>query len=166
MVNQIRWFIGLDPSDTVQKCAEHDIVVEAYSPFAHGLIVYHPEIGSGEDHLQPPSVQRSNAKHYKSNTLTEVKEYPGYAHCCPPRRVGSGSPTTPWPGPWNTRGDRGAPDPDHTHRRNTLLEVGGLQRLPHGRATAAYRFGDLGSEVSRSIFVPQFLASTVGGVSR
>jgi diketogulonate reductase-like aldo/keto reductase len=44
MVNQIRWFIGLDPSGTVDKCAEHDIVVEAYSPFAHGLIVNHPEI--------------------------------------------------------------------------------------------------------------------------
>ncbi|GAA0911801.1 hypothetical protein Vau01_103690 [Virgisporangium aurantiacum] len=44
MVNQIRWFIGLDPSDTVRTCAEHDIVVEAYSPFAHGLIVNHPEI--------------------------------------------------------------------------------------------------------------------------
>jgi diketogulonate reductase-like aldo/keto reductase len=44
MVNQIRWFIGLAPSDTVQTCAEHDIVVEAYSPFAHGLIVNHPEI--------------------------------------------------------------------------------------------------------------------------
>ncbi len=44
MVNQIRWFIGLDPSDTVAKCAEHDIIVEAYSPFAHGLIVNHPEI--------------------------------------------------------------------------------------------------------------------------
>jgi len=45
MVNQIRWFIGLDPSATLDKCAEHDIVVEAYSPFAHGLIVNHPEIG-------------------------------------------------------------------------------------------------------------------------
>ena len=44
MVSQIRWFIGLDPSDIVQTCAEHDIVVEAYSPFAHGLIVNHPEI--------------------------------------------------------------------------------------------------------------------------
>ena len=43
-VNQIRWFIGLDPADTVAACAEHDIVVEAYSPFAHGLIVNHPEI--------------------------------------------------------------------------------------------------------------------------
>jgi diketogulonate reductase-like aldo/keto reductase len=45
MVNQIRWFIGLDTYDTVQRCAEHDIVVEAHSPFAHGLIVNHPEIG-------------------------------------------------------------------------------------------------------------------------
>jgi diketogulonate reductase-like aldo/keto reductase len=45
MVNQIRWFIGLDPSATVAACAEHDIVLEAYSPFAHGLIVNHPEIG-------------------------------------------------------------------------------------------------------------------------
>ncbi|MCA0294686.1 MAG: aldo/keto reductase [Actinobacteria bacterium] len=44
MVDQIRWFIGLDPSDTVATCAEHGIVVEAYSPFAHGLIVNHPEI--------------------------------------------------------------------------------------------------------------------------
>ena len=39
-----RWFIGHDPSDTVQKCAEHAIATEAYSPFAHGLIVIHPEI--------------------------------------------------------------------------------------------------------------------------
>jgi hypothetical protein len=28
----------------------------------------------------PPSVQRSNAKHYKSDTVTEVKEYEGRAH--------------------------------------------------------------------------------------
>ena len=45
MVDQIRWFVGLDPSDTVRTCVEHEIVVEAYSPFAHGLIVNHPEIG-------------------------------------------------------------------------------------------------------------------------
>ena len=44
MVNQIRWFIGLDPSATVEACAANGIVVEAYSPFAHGLIVNHPEI--------------------------------------------------------------------------------------------------------------------------
>ncbi len=44
MVNQIRWFIGLDPSATVEVCKANGIVVEAYSPFAHGLIVNHPEI--------------------------------------------------------------------------------------------------------------------------
>jgi pimeloyl-ACP methyl ester carboxylesterase len=40
-------------------------------------------ISGGEDHLMPPAVQRSNARHYKSNTITEVKEYPGYAHLLP-----------------------------------------------------------------------------------
>jgi hypothetical protein len=31
----------------------------------------------------PPAVQRSNAKHYKSNTITEVKEFEGRAHLMP-----------------------------------------------------------------------------------
>jgi pimeloyl-ACP methyl ester carboxylesterase len=37
-------------------------------------------ISGGEDHLMPPSVQQSNAKHYKSDTITEIREYPGRAH--------------------------------------------------------------------------------------
>ena len=41
----------------------------------------------------------------KSNTVTEVKEYPGYATYCPPERAGNRSPTTPWPGPSSTRGN-------------------------------------------------------------
>jgi pimeloyl-ACP methyl ester carboxylesterase len=40
-------------------------------------------ISGSEDHLMPPSVQRSNAKHYKSDTTTEVKEYDGFAHLLP-----------------------------------------------------------------------------------
>jgi len=43
-VDQIQWYIGYDVSDTVAACAEHGIVVEAYSPFAHGRIVNHPDI--------------------------------------------------------------------------------------------------------------------------
>jgi pimeloyl-ACP methyl ester carboxylesterase len=35
------------------------------------------------DNLMPPSVQRSNAKHYKSNTITEVKEFEGRSHLMP-----------------------------------------------------------------------------------
>jgi pimeloyl-ACP methyl ester carboxylesterase len=40
-------------------------------------------ISGAEDHLMPPSVQRSNAKHYKSRTITEVKEFPGRSHLMP-----------------------------------------------------------------------------------
>jgi pimeloyl-ACP methyl ester carboxylesterase len=43
-------------------------------------------ISAGEDHLMPPKIQQSNAKHYKSNTITEVKEYQGYAHLLPAQR--------------------------------------------------------------------------------
>ena len=31
----------------------------------------------------PPAIQKSNLKHYKSNTITEIKEYEGYAHLLP-----------------------------------------------------------------------------------
>ncbi|MGA4728282.1 alpha/beta hydrolase [Micromonospora taraxaci] len=37
-------------------------------------------ISGSEDHIMPPSVQRSNAAHYKGDTITEVKLYHGYAH--------------------------------------------------------------------------------------
>ena len=40
-------------------------------------------LSGGEDHLMPPAVQRSNAKHYKSKTVTEIREYPGRAHLMP-----------------------------------------------------------------------------------
>lgn len=40
---------------------------------------------SGEnDHLMPPKVQASNAKHYKAaGTVTEVVEFPGRSHLLP-----------------------------------------------------------------------------------
>jgi pimeloyl-ACP methyl ester carboxylesterase len=40
-------------------------------------------ISGGEDNLMPPKVQRSNLKHYTSNTITEIREYPGKAHLLP-----------------------------------------------------------------------------------
>ncbi|NYJ06170.1 hypothetical protein [Petropleomorpha daqingensis] len=40
-------------------------------------------VSGGEDHIMPPSVQRSNAHHYHGDTVTEVREYPGYAHLLP-----------------------------------------------------------------------------------
>jgi len=40
-------------------------------------------ISGAEDHLMPPAVQRSNADHYKSKTVTEVKVFEGRAHLMP-----------------------------------------------------------------------------------
>jgi len=34
-------------------------------------------ISGSEDHLMPPKIQQSNAKHYKSATITEVEEFEG-----------------------------------------------------------------------------------------
>jgi len=31
----------------------------------------------------PPAIQRSNVRHYRSDTVTERIEYPGYAHLLP-----------------------------------------------------------------------------------
>jgi pimeloyl-ACP methyl ester carboxylesterase len=36
-----------------------------------------------EDHLMPPSVQRANLRHYRSDTVTELKEFEGRAHLMP-----------------------------------------------------------------------------------
>jgi pimeloyl-ACP methyl ester carboxylesterase len=41
-------------------------------------------ISGSEDHLMPPKIQQSNAKHYKSNTVTEVVEFDG-PHLLPSR---------------------------------------------------------------------------------
>jgi diketogulonate reductase-like aldo/keto reductase len=57
MVNQIRWFVGVDTSATVAACAEHGILIEAYSPFAHGLIVNHPELSEIAAHYGVSAAQ-------------------------------------------------------------------------------------------------------------
>ena len=43
-------------------------------------------VSGSEDHIMPPSVQRSNAKHYKSDTITEHVVYDGYAHLLPAQK--------------------------------------------------------------------------------
>jgi pimeloyl-ACP methyl ester carboxylesterase len=68
-----------------------DSVLANLTPGPQAIAVdYHNEarapllfISGSEDHLMPPAVQRSNAKHYKSNTITEVKEFPGRSHLMP-----------------------------------------------------------------------------------
>ncbi|MEV2240706.1 alpha/beta hydrolase [Micromonospora sp. NPDC049891] len=43
-------------------------------------------VSGSEDHIMPPAVQKSNAEHYKSNTITERREYDGYAHLLPAQK--------------------------------------------------------------------------------
>ncbi len=43
-------------------------------------------VSGAEDHIMPPAVQESNAKHYKSRTVTEHREYAGYAHLLPAQK--------------------------------------------------------------------------------
>jgi pimeloyl-ACP methyl ester carboxylesterase len=40
-------------------------------------------MSGGEDHIMPPKVQRSNLKHYKSDTITEIVEFEGRSHLMP-----------------------------------------------------------------------------------
>ncbi|MQA36015.1 alpha/beta hydrolase [Modestobacter roseus] len=40
-------------------------------------------ISGSEDHIMPPSVQRSNAKHYRGDTVTELREHEGFPHLLP-----------------------------------------------------------------------------------
>jgi pimeloyl-ACP methyl ester carboxylesterase len=43
-------------------------------------------VSGSEDHIMPPAVPESNRKHYKSNAITERREYEGYAHLLPAQK--------------------------------------------------------------------------------
>ena len=70
-------------------------------------------ISGSEDHLMPPAVQRSNAKHYRSNTITEIREIPGRSHLMSAQQKWEGSPTMHWRGPRNMRRASCRPLPHH-----------------------------------------------------
>lgn len=49
MVNQILLHISNTPTELVEYCQKNDILVEAYSPIAHGVILNQPEIKAMAD---------------------------------------------------------------------------------------------------------------------
>ena len=71
-----------------------DSVLANFTPGPQDIAVnYHNDarppllfISGGEDHLMPPAIQRSNLKHYKSNTITEIKEFAGRSHLMPAQK--------------------------------------------------------------------------------
>ena len=74
-------------------------------------------VAGSEDNIMPPKIQWSNAAHYKGEkTITEVVEYGGKPHSCPPLPAGRRSPTTSWPGPCATRRPRPRSCPRRRHR--------------------------------------------------
>ena len=56
-------------------------------------------ISGSEDHLMPPKIQQSNAKHYKSDTRHRGQGVRGPAPAAGGPRAGRRSPTTRWSGP-------------------------------------------------------------------
>ena len=60
-------------------------------------------VSGSEDHIMPPSVQQSNRKHYKSDTITEINEFEG-PHLMPARRgLGEDRRRRRWTGRSSTR---------------------------------------------------------------
>jgi pimeloyl-ACP methyl ester carboxylesterase len=54
---------------------------DSYVDFSNGSRAPLLFIAGGEDHIMPPSVNRSNAKHYdKSGAVTDYEEFPGRSH--------------------------------------------------------------------------------------
>ena len=60
-------------------------------------------VSGSEDYIMPPAIQRSNLKHYKSNSGHRASaSTTATPTCCRRRRVGRRSPTRCSPGPWST----------------------------------------------------------------
>lgn len=89
MVNQILLHISNTPAELVDYCQKNDIVVEAYSPIAHGVILNQPEIKAMADkygvtvpqlcirytiQLGAISLPKTgNAEHMKSNAQVDFE---------------------------------------------------------------------------------------------
>ena len=80
-------------------------------------------ISGSDDHLMPPSIQQSNAKHYNDEVVTEIEQFEGRT-CCPRGRAGSRSPTTPSTGRCGTRRSPRDRRPHHAHRRSDRADRG------------------------------------------
>ena len=77
-------------------------------------------ISGADDHLMPPTIQRSNAKHYKSDTITEMVEYPGPAPAARAAGLGGGRRRRAGVGRARTPADavRGSASPTSAGRRS------------------------------------------------
>ena len=127
-------------------------------------------ISGSEDHLMPPKIQQSNAKHYKSDTVTEVKEFDG-PHLLPARAgLGGGRRLRPGLGA-RARGRSRAGSVTDVR----LTHVGGPTVLDRGRRLAAARptrrstppaggTPSAGAPSSRKLAGPAIAAADIGPI--
>ena len=92
-------------------------------------------ISGSEDHLMPPTIQQSNAKHYKSDTVTEVKEYEGSAPAARAGGLGGDRRLRARLGARATRAMR--PPAPRRVKDVRLTHIGGPDRADRGRRLAA-----------------------------
>ena len=128
-------------------------------------------ISGSEDHLMPPTIQRSNAKHYKSDTITEIKEFEG-PHLLPARAgLGGGRRLRARLGGWRTPCARAARDGVR------ITHIGGPTVADRGRRLAAADRPDLrparpaatasaGGRSSRKLAGPAIAAADLGADRR
>lgn len=69
MTNQLLVHIGNTPVNLMEYCRQKDILVEAYSPVAHGEILRNPEVIAMAEKYQVtvPLPKTSNPKHMSDN---------------------------------------------------------------------------------------------------
>ena len=80
-------------------------------------------VSGSEDHIMPPAIQQSNAKHYKSETgHRDPRVRRVRAPAARPRRAGSRSPTRSSTGPWSTPVD---PSPTSAARPSSSRSTAG-----------------------------------------
>ena len=87
------WVLGLPPDPNFKP--GHQETWVNYNNDARAPLLF---IAGGADNIMPPSVNRSNAKHYTSNTITETRSSRAARTGPAPSRAGRRSPTSPWSG--------------------------------------------------------------------
>ena len=126
-------------------------------------------VSGDRDHLMPPSIQASNAKHYKSDRRSPRSRSSRARISCRPRTAGRRSPTTRSTGPSATPRPR-APGVNgvqltHIGGPTLLVEVGGWRLLTDPTFDAPGRQLPFGwGTASRKLAGPSIAAADVGAI--
>ena len=121
-------------------------------------------ISGSDDHLMPPTIQQSNAKHYKTDASPRSRSSRART-CCPPGRAGRRSPTTRSTGPLRHAGRERGVRVTHVGGPTPLIEVGGWRLLTDPTFDAPGRRYSFGwGSFSRKLAGPAIPAAELGPI--